>query len=157
MQNEDLLTNELTVTPTSRNFLSETAKWAKFLSILGFVMCGLMAIASFSLPFLMSNMPGNEMMPMGGGSMTKAMGAILTVFYLGFAVILLIPFLYLYRFSTKMKMALMQSDTNVLDASFGNMKSFFKFYGIMTIVLLAFYVLIFIIAIIGGSIMSSMS
>ena len=156
MQNADLLTNDLTVTSISRNFLSETAKWAKFLSILGFVGCGLMAIASFALPLLMSNMPGNELMPMGG-AMLKGMGSMLTVVYFGLAVLLLMPCLYLYRFSTKMKIALMQSDSNVLDASFGNMKSFFKFYGIMTIVLLAFYVLIFIIAIIGGSIMSSMS
>ena len=157
MQNADLLSNDLTVTTISRGFLSETAKWAKLLSILGFIMCGLMAILAFAMPFLMSFMPGNEMMPMGGAAMAKGMGAMLTVFYLGFAVLLLMPCLYLYRFSTKMKMALMQTDTEVLDTSFSNLKSFFKFYGIMSIVILSIYALIFIFAIIGGALFSSMS
>lgn len=156
MQQEDLLSNELTVTTISRGFLSETAKWAKFLSILGFIGCGFMAIAAFSLPFLMSMMPGNEMMPMEG-AMAKGMGAMLTVIYLALALLLLMPCLYLYRFSTKMKNALIQSDTGVLDTSFGNLKSFFKFYGIMTIIMISIYALIFIIAIIGGTLFSTMS
>lgn len=156
MQNVDLLTNDLTVTTISRGFLTETAKWTKFLAIMGFIGCGFMAIAAFAVPFLMSIMPGNEMMPLGG-AMLKGMGAMLTVIYLGFAVLLLMPCLYLYRFSSKMKSALLQTDANVLDSSFGNLKSFFKFYGIMTIILLSFYGLIFIIAIIGGTLFKSMN
>mgnify|MGYP001562379464 FL=1 len=31
---------QLTITNASRNFLAEIAKWAKFLSILGFVLVG---------------------------------------------------------------------------------------------------------------------
>ena len=157
MQTVDLLPNELAVTTMSRGFLVETAKWAKFLSILGFIGCGFMAIAAFSLPFLMRLMPQNQMMPMGGGAMLKGMNAMLTVFYLGFAVLLLMPCLYLYRFSTKMKIALLQTDTELLDTSFSNLKSFFKFYGIMMIIVFSFYALVFILAIIGGAIFSSMS
>lgn len=156
MQNVDLLTNDLTVTAISRSFLTETSKWTKFLAIMGFIGCGFMAIAAFTLPFLMSIMPANEMMPLGG-AMIKGMGAMLTVIYLCFAILLLMPCLYLYRFSTKMKSALIQTDTNVLDSSFGNLKSFFKFYGIILIILLSFYALIFVIAIIGGTLFSSMN
>ncbi|MEO7315227.1 MAG: hypothetical protein ABIW47_08580 [Ginsengibacter sp.] len=157
MQNADLLSSDLTVTTISRGLLSETAKWAKFLSILGFISCGLMAIIAFFLPFLMTNMPGNEMIPMGGSVMTKGMGSMLTVFYLGFALLLLMPCLYLYRFSTKMKIALIQYDSMVLDSSFSNLKSFFKFYGIMSIILFSIYALIFILGIVGVAIFSSMS
>lgn len=157
MQNADLLSNEMAVTTMSRGFLIETAKWAKYLSILGFISCGFMAIAAFSLPFLMNMMPGNEMMPMGSNAMVKGMSGMLTVIYLGFALLLLMPCLYLYRFSTKMKIALLQTDTALLDTSFGNLKSFFKFYGIMTIVIFSIYALIFVFAIIGGAIFSTMS
>jgi len=154
MQNTDLLSNDLAVTTISRRYLSETAKWAKLLAILGFIMCGFMAIAAFFLPFLMSFMPAGEMTPMGG-AMGRGLGMIMTVMYLGLALILFMPCLYLYRFSTKMKIALLQSDSEVLDTSFSNMKSFFKFYGIITIITMSFYVLILIITILGASIFNS--
>ena len=157
MQNADLLSTDLTVTTYSRNFLTETAKWAKFLSILGFIGCGFMAIGAFTLPLLMSMMPGNEMMPGGGAAMAKGMSAMLTVVYLGFAILFLMPCLYLYRFSSKMKSALLHSDTEVLDLSFGNLKSFFKFNGILMIIMISFYALIFIFAIIGGALFSTMN
>lgn len=153
MQKEDLLSNELTVTHISRGFLAETAKWAKFLAILGFIMCGFMAIISFFLPFLMSFVPADEMFSMG--VLGKGLGMFLTVIYLGLALLLFMPCLYLYRFSTKMKIALMQSDTEVLDAAFSNIKSFFKFYGIMTIITLSFYILLFVISIVGATIFRS--
>lgn len=153
MQNTDLLSNDLTVTTISRGYLSETAKWAKFLAILGFIMCGFMAIAAFFLPFLMSFMPAGEMMPMG--AMGKGLGMIMTIMYLGLAVLLFMPCLYLFRFSTKMKTALLQSDSEELDTSFSNIKSFFKFYGIMTIITMSFYVLVLIITILGASVFNS--
>lgn len=153
MQSTDLLSGDLTITPISRGFLSETAKWTKFLAILGFIGCGLMAIAAFFLPFLMSFMPTDEMMPMGG--MGRGFGIFMTILYLGISLLLLIPCLYLYRFSTKMKLALLQSDNETLDLSFGNIKSFFKFYGIMTIITLSFYVLVIILSIVGATIFSS--
>ena len=40
MENLDLLNNDLQVTPLSQNFLSEAAKWGKFLSVMGFIFCG---------------------------------------------------------------------------------------------------------------------
>lgn len=153
MQNADLLTNDLTVTSIGRGYLSETAKWAKFLAILGFIMCGFMAIAAFFLPFLMSFMPANEMMPVG--AMGKGVGVIMTIVYLVTALLLFMPCLYLFRFSTKMKTAVMHSDSDILDTSFSNIKSFFKFYGIMAIVALCFYILMFLLAIIGASIFAS--
>ena len=153
MQNTDLLSNDFTVTSISHGYLSETAKWAKFLAILGFIMCGFMAIAAFFLPFLMSFVPEAEIGPMG--MLGKGLGMMMTVLYLGLALLFLMPCLYLYRFSTKMKIALLQSDSEVLDTSFSNLKSFFKFYGIMSIISLSFYVLIFILTIVGASIFSS--
>lgn len=153
MQNTDLLSNGLIVSTVSRGFLAETAKWAKLLAILGFIMCGFMTIAAFFLPFLMSFMPSGEMMSMG--IVGKGLGMIMTIIYLGFAVLMFIPCLYLFRFSTKMKAALVQSESETMDTSFRNLKSFFKFYGIITIITMCFYVLILIITILGASIFNS--
>lgn len=153
MPNTDLLRTELSITLISRGYLSENAKWAKFLAILGFIMCGFMAIAAFFLPLLISFMPSSEMMPIG--ALGKGIGIIMTVIYLVLAAILFMPCFYLYRLSTNMKTALLQPDSELLEHSFRNMKSFFKFYGIMAIITLSFYVLIFVISIAGATVFSS--
>jgi hypothetical protein len=38
---------QLTITSAAKGFLKETAKWCKFLSILGFVGLGLLFLSSF--------------------------------------------------------------------------------------------------------------
>ena len=42
--NESLLNNELHIDATAQSYLSETAKWGNFLSIVGFILSGLIAI-----------------------------------------------------------------------------------------------------------------
>lgn len=153
MEDTNLLSNDFTITASGHGYLSETAKWAKFLAILGFIMCGFIAIAAFFLPLLMSFIPAGEMMPMG--MMGKGLGIFMTVLYLGLALLFFMPCLYLYRFSIKIKTALLHSDSEILDTSFSNLKSFFKFYGIMTIITISFYVLIFILTIVGATVFNS--
>ena len=61
----------------------------------------------------------------------------------------LIPTIYLYRFSTKMRIALDSNDQESLSYSFRNMKSMFKFWGIFIAIILGFYAVMFLIAIIS--------
>jgi hypothetical protein len=146
MQNLDLLNNDLHVSPVSHTFLNESARWGKFLSIVGFILCGLMAIAAFFAPSLYTKLSAfNEMSPANA----SATATLITVIYLAFAVLLFFPFLYLNKFSVKMKAALNNVNQENFDDSFKNLKSLFKFYGIFTIVMLSFYVLAFIIAMLG--------
>ena len=141
MQNLDLLDNDLHVSPVSQTFLKEAARWGKFLSIIGFILCGLMAIAAFFAPSLYTKLSAfNEMTPALAGTTST----IITVVYLGFAVLLFIPCLYLNKFSVKMKMALTSVNQNDFEDSFKNLKSLFKFYGILSIILLSFYALVFL-------------
>ena len=41
----------------AKDFLSEAAKWATLLSIIGFIFIGIMVIASFSMGTLLANIP----------------------------------------------------------------------------------------------------
>jgi predicted ferric reductase len=68
------------------------------------------------------------------------------VLYLVCAGMLFLPCLYLYKFSIKMQLAVKSVNQENFDESLMNLKSMFKFYGILTIVLLSFYVLIFVIS-----------
>ena len=103
MENLDLLSNDLQISPVSQNFLSEVAKWGKFLSIIGFIFCGFIAIGAFFAPAIYSRLTAfNEL----SSEMSGVFNTIITVIYLAFAIILFFPCYYLNKFSVKMRMAL---------------------------------------------------
>jgi len=145
---------ELQFTPVAQGFFRETAKWAKFLSIVGFVLIGFMVIGAFAMFAMggagsMDEMDG--MNSMGGGmGMMGAMGAALGVVYLLVALLYFFPVLYLYKFASKAKQALDGNNTEELTSAFENLKSHYKFVGILTAIVLIIYALFFILAIVAG-------
>lgn len=135
---------KLEIDERSRSFLKETAKWARFLAIVGFVMMGLMVLGGLFF--------GSTLAALSGAGAGAAMGGgVLMIVYVIVALIYFFPLLYLFKFATKMQQALKTDDQGVLIESFENMKSCFKFMGIFTIVILAFYALMLIIALIAGA------
>ncbi|HTE26433.1 DUF5362 family protein [Flavitalea sp.] len=134
---------ELHVDHSGSSFLREIAKWSKFLSIVGFIMIGLM--------LLVIVFAGSTMATMFSGTAYGASGELFGMIYIGVvAAIMLIyffPCLYLFKFATKMQVALRNNDQDTLNASFENLKSCFKFMGIFTIICLALYGLIFLFGI----------
>lgn len=138
---------DLQIDHQSNSYLSEAAKWGKFLAIMGFILCGLLLIIALFAGTLMASMMSGF-----GGSNEAATGAamgggIVTFVYIVFALIYFFPCLYLFNFSSKMQVALRNNQQDVLNTSFRNLKSCFKFMGILMIIILAFWVLGIIIAI----------
>ncbi|MGB1283569.1 MAG: DUF5362 family protein [Polaribacter sp.] len=133
---------QLTVNSRSKNFLTETAKWTKFLSIMGFIGIGLMIIFSFFAGAIFDNLPNAQPMPID-------MGMTLTITYLIIAVIYFFPVYYLFQFSGKMKAALLAKNDETLSDAFEMLKSHYKFVGVFTIIMLSLYVLIFVVAMLG--------
>ena len=131
--------------PVATN-LSEAAKWGKFLGIMGFIFCGLMVIIGFFAGTIFSR-AFSQM----GGEMSMGMGSFMTIVYILIAILYFFPCLYLYNFSAKMQRALQANDQGSLTDSFKNLKSCFKFLGIMTIVILTFYFLAIIVAFAGAA------
>jgi Family of unknown function (DUF5362) len=148
MENLDLLNNDLQVTPQAQSYLTESAKWGKFLAIMGFIFCGLMVILAFFIPAYLLQMPQYSTTPSG---FTSGMKAGMTVLYLLMALLFFFPFLYLYRFSTKMQIATKNISQENFDESLMNLKSMFKFYAILTIIMLSLYALIFIFGILAAA------
>ena len=142
MENLDLLNNDLQVSPASQSFLSEAARWGKFLSIAGFIFCGFIVITAFFIPSIYTNLSRlNGLSP----ELINSAAVSLSVIYFIIAVVLFFPCLFLYRFSVKMKLALTTISQENFEISFKNLKSLFKFYGIVTIIVLSFYALMFVI------------
>ena len=141
-QNQETSLFGFGIDQSSRVHLSEAAKWAKFISIVGFVMCGLIVVMAFFMGTFLATMtnPYNEGYSSSGG-LTKGMGALVAFFYIAIAVLVFFPYLFLFRFATRMKTALNTNDQLTLNTSFQNLKIMFRYVGILTIVMLSFYAL----------------
>ncbi|HEY8660524.1 MAG TPA: DUF5362 family protein [Hanamia sp.] len=148
MESFDLLNNDLQVSASAQSFLSDSARWGKFLAIIGFIFCGFMVIIAFFVPALIMNLPPYNAMASG---LSASITAGMTVVYLLLALLFFFPCLYLFKFSVKMQASLNSMSQENFEESLKNLKSMFKFYGICTIVMLSIYALIFLIAMIGAA------
>ena len=147
---------DLHLDQTSKSYLGETARWAKFLSIVGFIFCGFIVLLGIFFGTIMAKFSG-----MGGGDAayetSLALGKGFAAFiYILIAVVYFFPCLYLFNFATKMQVALKNDDQTNLNTSLHSLKRCYKFVGILTIVMLSFYALALIVVMIAGGMAAMM-
>lgn len=117
-------TDGLQITDEVKTYWLQTAKWAMFFGILFFTLFGLVSLGGLIAIF-------------NGG----VGGFVAAIFIIGlYGAILFFPGLYYYRFSTQMKQSLNADDNALLDESFANLRRFYVFFGIVTIVVIALVV-----------------
>jgi hypothetical protein len=128
----------LLLTNNAQYYLQETGKWANFLAIVGFIMCGLFLLMALFIGALFSAVgrisPVYTQMPSGVGTFLSVIFILFDVLYFFF------PF-YLFKFAAGIKQGLALSDKEQVAESLGKLKSFFKLAGIVTIVMLCIYAL----------------
>lgn len=136
----------LKVTEDIRSYLYETAKWTRFLSIVGFVICALIIIFAFSVPAILSavavRMPANPLARVSSG--------LFTIPYLLIGLLYFYPSLLLFKFANAAKTAVLYNDQPAFSIAIGKMKSFFKFWGILTIIAIALNLLLFLFMVVAG-------
>lgn len=147
----------MNVDQNGKAHLAEAARWAKFLAIIGFIICGLIVLAGLFVGSFMSVFssryganPYNDF-PAGPG-FTAAM----TVYYIVIALIYFFPNLFLFRFATKMKTALASNNQEILNSSFQNLKATFRYLGIVTLIMVIFMGLGILVTILGVATAGSM-
>ena len=145
-QNQSLF--GLNIDPATKNHLSEAARWAKFLAIVGFVVCGLILIIGIFAGTIFENMPASrfERFDSGAEMNTRGLGAAAAVMYALVALLYFFPCLFLFNFASKMKIALISNDQDSLSASFQNLKKTFRYVGVLTIIVISLYVIVLMIA-----------
>ncbi len=150
MENENVLDGGLTggiiVNDVAKRAFSETGSWGKFFAVLGFIVSGFMVIAAFAMMFVMGSI-GDSLS--GAAGLSSGIGVGIGLLYLLLAALYIMPCLYLWRFSSKIKTSINTNDQDQFAEAIVNLKSCYKFFGIMTIVMIAFY----IIAIIAAGVM----
>jgi hypothetical protein len=153
--NQDLLQNDLAIDSAAHAYLKETARWTKFLAILGLITSVLLIIGSFFIGAVFAKL-GSTSIDEGTPNpmaMLGAMGGVITGVYLFIGALVFFISLFLYKFGTKMKIALQNSDQAELNVSLKNLKNYFRIQGILAIIYLSFVALFIIIAIIAAAFM----
>ncbi len=130
---------DLQVDEDIKQHLTDTARWAKFLSIVGFIFFGLLLI--FSLFAIGSVSSSNS----------AYSGATQMILLLVFVALYICPLIFLFNFSRKMQTALRQNDQQSLSVSFRSLKYCYKYLGILTIVILGLYLLVFVFGLLAAS------
>ncbi|SDM41387.1 hypothetical protein [Pedobacter antarcticus] len=145
-QEEEEEVNAIWVTEDVRSYLYDMAKWARFLSIVGFVFSAMVAMSAFSAGAIISTLsavsPANPLLKMGAAGFT--------VFYLLIALIQFYPSLMLFKFSKAANTAVLYADQPSLGVAMGKLKSFFKFCGIITMVVIGFYIMMILMVLAVG-------
>ena len=131
----------LSIDPVTKTHLYDTARWARFLAIAGIVFMGLMLIWTLlaltvlpDLGFMKYNSNGQEDEELNS-ALKIAFGVVMILFCaIGF-----FPLLFLLRFANQLRDALYNNDQELLNSSFLNIKRYFRYLGVITIICLAIY------------------
>ncbi|HRN80452.1 MAG TPA: hypothetical protein PKY29_05700 [Ferruginibacter sp.] len=133
MSNQNLLSSDLRIDEVCHMHLKETAKWTKFLAIVGFVITGIIVLVALFAGSILAEMPVSETAGVGAG--------LVTFIYIIIAVIYFFVSLYLYRFGAGMLTALNTSSQDELAKSFMNLKLMNRLIGIIVLAYIGLMVL----------------
>lgn len=130
--------NKFEVSSKMLNNFKETGKWALFLSIIGFVVLGLFLIVG--LIIFITTIYSHSYS-----------GVIAIIPLLITCSIMFFQSYFLFKFASSIQKAIKSNITEDYEIAFTNLKIFFKFMGIMVIVTISIYLLVFI----GGAFVST--
>jgi uncharacterized ion transporter superfamily protein YfcC len=133
---ETLQLFDLQIDPASQEALNDGAKWAKFLAIAGFCGCGLFV--------LLAVIAGYKSTGIAAGADGIGYGVGVALVYVVFGALYFFPCLFLYNYSRKIKEAIASSDQEVMGKGFSQLKLLFKYMGILTIIGIAGFVMLFL-------------
>ncbi len=142
----------LSIDSIAREQLAEAARWARFLAIMGFIGCGIIVIAGIMMAIFSSLMSQVSTGYSYSGRPVQTFGrsALIGIMYVIGSAVFFIRCLYLYRFANKMKTGLHKRNQDELNESFQNLKKMFRYNGILTIVVVALYIVILFAAMIAA-------
>ena len=109
------MNTDLQLTTQSLDYINQTRKWTYFLSILGFITCGILALLGLFLNTFLSIL--NEFSNIFSDSTSLTGGTLIfvSIFYIGIALLVFLMYRYLYRFSIRLKAALESNNSTTLE------------------------------------------
>jgi hypothetical protein len=144
-KDSDIHQPELKLDETGKAYLLETARWARFLAIIGFVGLAFYALGGIGFAYAITSSP--EL-----GMLTKGVGATgILLLYTLFGFVIIYPVVALYRYTVLLKRAIQSNNIVTLNDAFRFHRNYYRYNGIITIVIIGLYALVFVMMIaIGG-------
>ena len=146
---------ELVVTNDAKYYLNTAARWANFLGILGFIVAGFTVLTGLYWLVMGSTIASVASGQAAEGSGSPMTGAIISmmgsaggIICLLYAAIIFFIAYYLVRFAGGTKKAVLYGSTADLTKGIQGLKSFFKTWGIISIIVIALSILGFIAAVV---------
>jgi len=141
------LTPELVLTREAQNYLHGAGKWASFLGIIGFIGSAFTLVAALFVgniaEIIAKLKPTSPTYP-------NAMGGIVSLIYVLVAIFYFFLSLSLFRFGNNVKTGLSFADPVSISKAFRKLRSFFKLWGIATIIIIVLFIIILIAAVVIG-------
>ena len=137
-ENQSIL--ELQVDQTASKNLSEVSRWAKFLSITGFVFMGCMLIVFIAMR---SQITSTLSQVIPGFAEVNSLG-VLVAFFIIIAGIVFLLMYFLFRGSILIKKGIETKSQDMFNNGLASLKAYFMMYGILAIIaLISNFVIIF--------------
>ncbi len=129
----------VSVTPLMVEHLRATKPWVRLISVVMFIFSGLMFLGALAI-FLI---------PSSGMGSAGFFGPLVGIFYLFFGALYLIPAFFLHQYASSIQDFLQNGSDSAMETALGSQKSFWRFSGILTLIVICIYALIFFFAIFG--------
>jgi len=128
-------------------YLRESGRWAIFLSVVGFVITIFLFICAILMYVFVHSAYFSQYQSYTNGKINVGWYAVIlmvtSIFYF-------IPSLFLYQFGVRIKRGIDIAGQDLITQGLRSLKSFFRYWGIITIIIITFYVIVFVVAILGG-------
>ena len=134
------------VTPRSVALLGQTRPWVLLMSILMFIGAGLLGLVGL-LAIVFSSLGTRTGSPVG---IFGYLGVTLGLFYLAVAAFYFVPALYLFRYAANIARLRSSGRADDLENALESQKSFWKFVGIVSAIVLGIYLVIMAFAMLAA-------
>lgn len=128
---------DLVIDHEGQNYLSEVAKWARLISIMGLIMGLIIAFAG-----ILTTMLGDSISAFAG---MGGLGPFIGFFSIIMGLVYLYPSWRLLKYATIFPSAIKKNDQLLLNEAFKNLKSCFRFWGILSLIILGFYAIAIVV------------
>ena len=130
------------ITPLMIEHLRATKPWVRFMSIILFI--------SVALIFLVAVVILLVPMGMGGGGVS----ALIAIVYLAMGALYIVPAYFLHQYASSIRSLEQGGGDVAMEEALGNQKSFWRFVGITTLVMICIYAIVIAFAMFSAMMMS---
>lgn len=141
--------SESLITPRVYEALGKTKPWVRLLAVLGFIGSGLMLLGGVFM------LVGGGLIAAAGaagkssGAGSAALGgmpiALMSILYIAMGILYLFPSLKLWNYGSRIGSMLMTRAVDDLEGALEEQKSFWKFVGVLTLVMIGLYIVLFVV------------